>query len=109
MTVPFLDSDALKILALGVQAVSSCACGQAGHDVGNARTLAHYNLQHQMATRPLYLLTRWLTDVYTHESVPGKLLRETLLRVAQNWSPIKKAIARSLTGHGHLHQRGRLF
>jgi ubiquinone biosynthesis UbiH/UbiF/VisC/COQ6 family hydroxylase len=96
---------------LGIEALSKglLQAHQAGHDVGNARTLAHYNRQHQMATRPLYLLTRWLTDLYTHESVPGKLLRETLLRVAQNWSPIKKAIARSLTGNGHLHQRGRLF
>jgi ubiquinone biosynthesis UbiH/UbiF/VisC/COQ6 family hydroxylase len=89
---------------LGIEALSKglLQAHQAGRDVGNARTLAQFNRQHQMATRPLYLLTRWLTDVYTHESVPSKLLRETLLRVAQNLSPIKKAIARSLTGSGHL-------
>jgi hypothetical protein len=40
--------------------------------------------------------------VYTNESAPGKVLREALLRVGQNFYPLKKAIAQSLTGSGRL-------
>jgi ubiquinone biosynthesis UbiH/UbiF/VisC/COQ6 family hydroxylase len=75
---------------------------KAGRDIGNAGMLAQYDRQHQIATRPLYVVTRWLTDVYTNESAPGKVLREALLRAGQNFYPLKKAIAQSLTGSGRL-------
>ncbi|MPW16565.1 5-demethoxyubiquinol-8 5-hydroxylase UbiM [Paraburkholderia sp. CNPSo 3157] len=69
-----------------------------GFDVGAESVLSRYGDCHRRATRPLYLATRLVTDIYTNSSVPAKLARNIMLRAASFSTPFRKAIAASLTG-----------
>jgi 2-polyprenyl-6-methoxyphenol hydroxylase-like FAD-dependent oxidoreductase len=69
-----------------------------GFDVGTESVLSRYGDSHRRATRPLYLATRLVTDIYTNSSVPAKLARNIMLRAASFSTPFRKAIAASLTG-----------
>ncbi|MEX3937055.1 5-demethoxyubiquinol-8 5-hydroxylase UbiM [Paraburkholderia phymatum] len=69
-----------------------------GFDVGAESVLSRYGHSHRRATRPLYLATRLVTDIYTNSSVPAKLARNIMLRAASFSTPFRKAIAASLTG-----------
>ena len=67
-------------------------------DIAHQSLLDRYNRIHQWQTRPLYLLTRLIAEVYTRESPPAKLLRKALLRIGGRLTPLKRSIAASLTG-----------
>ncbi|SEJ02985.1 Ubiquinone biosynthesis hydroxylase, UbiH/UbiF/VisC/COQ6 family [Paraburkholderia diazotrophica] len=69
-----------------------------GFDVGAESVLSRYENCHRRATRPLYLATRLVTDIYTNSSVPAKLARNIMLRAASFATPFRRAIAASLTG-----------
>ncbi|WP_321947555.1 5-demethoxyubiquinol-8 5-hydroxylase UbiM [Paraburkholderia sp. J10-1] len=69
-----------------------------GFDIGALQVLQRYETQHRRATRPLYLATRFITDVYTNNTAPAKLARDFMLRAASRLMPFRKAIAASLTG-----------
>ncbi len=69
-----------------------------GLDIGALPLLQRYEAEHRRATRPLYLATRFITDVYTNNTAPAKLARDFLLRAASRFMPFRKAIAASLTG-----------
>ena len=69
-----------------------------GFDVGAESVLSRYESSHRRATRPLFLATRFITDIYTNGTVPARLARNIMLRAASHLTPFKKAIAASLTG-----------
>ncbi|WP_233888966.1 5-demethoxyubiquinol-8 5-hydroxylase UbiM [Paraburkholderia flagellata] len=69
-----------------------------GGDIGALSILQRYETQHRRATRPLYLATRFITDVYTNNTAPAKLARDFMLRAASRLMPFRRAIAASLTG-----------
>ncbi|CAD6533506.1 Ubiquinone hydroxylase UbiM [Paraburkholderia hiiakae] len=71
---------------------------KSGFDIGALSVLQRYEIQHRRATRPLYLATRFITDVYTNNTAPAKLARDIMLRAASRLMPFRKAIAASLTG-----------
>ncbi|WP_042270430.1 5-demethoxyubiquinol-8 5-hydroxylase UbiM [Paraburkholderia heleia] len=71
---------------------------KSGFDIGAPSVLQGYETQHRRATKPLYLATRFITDVYTNNTAPAKLARDFMLRAASKLMPFKKAIAASLTG-----------
>ncbi|WP_342777949.1 5-demethoxyubiquinol-8 5-hydroxylase UbiM [Paraburkholderia guartelaensis] len=71
---------------------------KSGCDIGSLAVLQRYESQHRRATRPLYLATRFITDVYTNNTAPAKLARDFMLRAASKLTPFRKAIAASLTG-----------
>ena len=50
------------------------------------------------ATRPLYMMTRLVIEIYTRESPPAKLARKLILRLGDKLIPFKKSIALSLAG-----------
>ena len=85
---------------LGVQKLSKEILGahRVGKDIGDQALLLRYERTHRLKTKPLFLMTRLITEIYTKESPPAKFLRKTLLHVSEKLAPFKKSIALSLTG-----------
>ncbi|HCR85172.1 MAG TPA: hypothetical protein DIV86_00685, partial [Alphaproteobacteria bacterium] len=51
---------------------------------------------HSKATRPLFLATNKIVDIYTNDSLPAKITRDFLLHAANNVLPIKNFITSKL-------------
>jgi ubiquinone biosynthesis UbiH/UbiF/VisC/COQ6 family hydroxylase len=68
-----------------------------GKDIGSDEVLKKYNFKHQQATRPLYHGTNSIVGLFTSESIPAKLIRNTTLRIANNFFPLKRLITNKLT------------
>jgi ubiquinone biosynthesis UbiH/UbiF/VisC/COQ6 family hydroxylase len=85
---------------LGVQKLSKEILGahKVGKDIGDQALLLRYERTHRLKTKPLFLMTRLITEIYTKESPPAKFLRKALLHVSEKLTPFKKSIALSLTG-----------
>lgn len=69
-----------------------------GRPLGDAAVLGRYERAHWLASRPTYLATQLVTQIYTHESPPARLLRQAALRIGQRFAPFRRAVAASLTG-----------
>jgi ubiquinone biosynthesis UbiH/UbiF/VisC/COQ6 family hydroxylase len=69
-----------------------------GIDIAGEAALKRYEDRHRRATRPLYVATRLIADIYTNGTPPARLARNLMLRAAAHFTPFKKAIANSLTG-----------
>ena len=85
---------------LGVQKLSKEILGahRVGKDIGDQALLLRYERTHRLKTKPLFLMTRLITEIYTKESPPAKFLRKALLHISEKLTPFKKSIALSLTG-----------
>ena len=85
---------------LGVQKLSReiLSAHQTGKDIGEQSLLLRYERAHRLKTRPLYLMTRLITELYTKESPPARLLRKALLHISERITLFKRSIATSLTG-----------
>ncbi len=70
----------------------------AGADIAAPRMLEGYERTHRRATRPLYLATQLVSTLYTTDSPPARLLRDTALRLGEALIPFKRAIAATLSG-----------
>ncbi|TBU74033.1 5-demethoxyubiquinol-8 5-hydroxylase UbiM [Phytopseudomonas daroniae] len=68
-----------------------------GRDIGTPAVLQRYARAQQRASWPLYQATSLLVRLYTDDRMPSRLLRNAGLRLAQNLSPLKSALARHLT------------
>lgn len=69
-----------------------------GGDIGALSVLRRYEQRHQRATRPLFLATRFITDIYTNGTLPARLARKVMLRAASRLAPFRRAVAASLMG-----------
>ncbi|MEK6292230.1 MAG: 5-demethoxyubiquinol-8 5-hydroxylase UbiM [Paraburkholderia tropica] len=69
-----------------------------GGDIGALNVLRRYESRHRRATRPLFLATRLITEMYTNVTLPARLARNVMLRAASHLAPFRKAVAASLTG-----------
>lgn len=69
-----------------------------GQDIGNSALLAAYSRAHQKNTRLLYHGTNAIVKLFTNETAPGKWLRHRVLRASNALPPLKRLIARQLTG-----------
>lgn len=85
---------------LGVETLGRAiiAAQRRGFDPGAESVLRQYEGRHRRATRPLFLATRFITDVYTNSSAPARLARGIMLHAASRLMPFRRAIAASLTG-----------
>jgi len=70
-----------------------------GLDIADAAVLRRYEARHRRATKPLYLATRFITQIYTNDTPPARLARDLLLRAAARFTPFRRAVADSLSGH----------
>jgi 2-polyprenyl-6-methoxyphenol hydroxylase-like FAD-dependent oxidoreductase len=85
---------------LGLESLSQAIiqAKEEGMDIGSRVLLERYEKQHRRNTRPLFLITRLITEIYTRESPPAKLLRKAMLHIGQRLRPLKHSIAASLSG-----------
>ena len=70
----------------------------AGLDIAGNALLARYEQKHRQDTRPLYLITRFITEIYTRDSLPARVARDAMLRIGERLTPFKRAVAMSLAG-----------
>jgi ubiquinone biosynthesis UbiH/UbiF/VisC/COQ6 family hydroxylase len=73
-----------------------------GLPVSDGAVLSAYQRRHRMASLPLYLATATVVGLYTDDRLPARLLRRSVLRVANQVAPFRQAVARQLTGRGGL-------
>jgi 2-polyprenyl-6-methoxyphenol hydroxylase-like FAD-dependent oxidoreductase len=85
---------------LGVEKLSKeiLTAHKLGKDIGDQSLLLRYERTHRLKTKPLFMMTRLITEIYTKESPPAKLLRKALLPISDRLTPFKRSIATSLTG-----------
>jgi 2-polyprenyl-6-methoxyphenol hydroxylase-like FAD-dependent oxidoreductase len=88
---------------LGLRSVEALSAGlaqaaQRGLGLADPSALARYERTHWLASRPTYLATQWVTQLYTQEVGPARLLRDVALRLGQGFAPFRRAVAASLTG-----------
>ncbi len=61
-------------------------------DAGSAQGLHQFERQHRMATAPLFAGTNGIASLYTHDGPPFRQIREAGLRLAERFTPFKKAV-----------------
>jgi ubiquinone biosynthesis UbiH/UbiF/VisC/COQ6 family hydroxylase len=67
-----------------------------GGDLGCVEGLARYERRHRRASRPLYLATRAIVELYTDDRAPARIVRETILRAGRRLTPFRRVLARTL-------------
>ena len=74
-------------------------------DIASPRRLAAYAARHRAHSLPLYSATATVVGLYTSNQLPARLLRRAILRTANRLPPLRRAIARQLTGMGGIIER----
>ncbi|ELA09386.1 hypothetical protein MOMA_03250 [Moraxella macacae 0408225] len=67
-------------------------------DFASQKLLARYEKQHMLITRPMYHGTNAMVKLFTTDSKPAKLVRTAVMRISNNFLPIKALITKQLTG-----------
>jgi ubiquinone biosynthesis UbiH/UbiF/VisC/COQ6 family hydroxylase len=68
-----------------------------GRDFGAKEVLQRYETKHMRVTRPMYWGTNGIVGLFTNDNPPAKAFRSVLLRLANNFPPVKHVIKNSLT------------
>jgi ubiquinone biosynthesis UbiH/UbiF/VisC/COQ6 family hydroxylase len=68
-----------------------------GEDFGSLQVLQRYETKHMRATRPMYWGTNGIVGLFTNDKAPARAVRSLLLRIANNFPPIKHVIRNKLT------------
>jgi ubiquinone biosynthesis UbiH/UbiF/VisC/COQ6 family hydroxylase len=68
-----------------------------GIDIGSLSILQNFQRRYRSATKPLYLGTNAIVDLYTKETGTAKLARRALLRLGNKLKPARKLIIEQLT------------
>ena len=68
-----------------------------GSDFASAQVLESYQSRHMRVTRPMYYGTNGIVGLFTNDSAPAKAVRQLVLRVANNFPPVKHLITSRLT------------
>ncbi len=66
-------------------------------DIGTLAVLKQYEKDHMQVTKFLYHGTNSIVGLFTSETLPAKFARNALLRIANNFPPIKNMITGKLT------------
>jgi len=66
-------------------------------DIGSPAVLENYQSIHRRVTWPLYLGTNALVNLYTSEGLQAKIARTAMLRLGNNFWPIKRTLMTKLT------------
>jgi len=68
-----------------------------GRDFGSQEVLQRYEAQHMRVTRPMYWGTNGIVGLFTNDKPPARAIRNVMLRLANNFPPIKHIIKNRLT------------
>jgi ubiquinone biosynthesis UbiH/UbiF/VisC/COQ6 family hydroxylase len=66
-------------------------------DFGLQKILEKYEMKHRRASKPLYLGTNAIVKLYTGDSLFSKIARKAMLRIGNNFTPVKNRIINQLT------------
>jgi len=66
-------------------------------DIGGQQLLKKYETTHQRVSKPIYLGTNAIVDLYTNDILPAKIARSALLLISNYFPPIKNKITHQLT------------
>ncbi len=66
-------------------------------DFGLQKILEKYEMKHRRASKPLYLGTNAIVKLYTGDSLFSKIARKAMLRIGNNFTPVKNKIINQLT------------
>ncbi|MFW5926985.1 MAG: 5-demethoxyubiquinol-8 5-hydroxylase UbiM [Wenzhouxiangella sp.] len=69
-----------------------------GDDIASQHRLAAYARRHRTHSLPLYSATNAVVGLFTDDRLPARALRRFVLRTAGRLTPLRRAIARQLTG-----------
>jgi ubiquinone biosynthesis UbiH/UbiF/VisC/COQ6 family hydroxylase len=69
---------------------------KSGRDIGSEEVLDYYQNQHKKVTRPLYLATNKIVDLYTKDSMAARVARDAFIHISNNVLPIKSFITSKL-------------
>lgn len=68
-----------------------------GKDYASTAVLSRYQLRHMQITRPMYVGTNGIVRLFSNDTLPAKVLRGLVLRVANNFPPVKRLTTQTLT------------
>lgn len=71
-----------------------------GGDIGALATLRPYETKHRLATRPLFLATNALAQLYTDERFPARVARDAAIRFGQGLPMVRSLIVSRLMRAG---------
>jgi len=80
-----------------------------GRDIGALEVLEKYQSKHMLVTKPLYLGTNGIVNLFTNDDLPAKILRKLVLGFSNNIAPIKNTIMNRLTEVDVMFPRSRRF
>lgn len=70
-----------------------------GGDIADAAMLRRYEVEHKMATLPLYAATNMLVKLYTDERLPARLARGAVLRLGAGLPLARRGVSALLMQH----------
>ena len=65
-------------------------------DIASPTVLRRYHVKHRRVTRPFYLATNGMVQLYTRDDLPARILRGAMLRLGNRMRPINHAIVERL-------------
>lgn len=71
-----------------------------GGDIASPAMLARYDRELRRATRPLYLATMMIVQLYTNDTRPARLLRQAVLSASARIPPLRRAVVHSVMQAG---------
>jgi len=69
---------------------------ESGTDIASNKVLLAYERTHRRQTRPLFLATHAIANIYSNDSLPARFLRATTLRLGRRIPSLKRAVAEFL-------------
>ena len=69
---------------------------ESGNDIASNKVLLAYERTHRRQTRPLFLATHAIANIYSNDSLPARFLRATTLRLGRRIPSLKRAVAEFL-------------
>jgi 2-polyprenyl-6-methoxyphenol hydroxylase-like FAD-dependent oxidoreductase len=73
-----------------------------GTDIGLLSVLKKYEQKHMRVTKFLYHGTNNIVGLFTNETMPAKFARSAVLRIANNFPPVRQLIVNKLTETGKM-------
>lgn len=80
-----------------------------GRDFSAPEVLEKYQSKHMQVTKPLYLGTNGIVNLFTNDDLPAKILRKLVLGFSNNFAPVKYTIMNRLTELDEMFPRSRRF
>lgn len=77
-----------------------------GKDIGSLDVLKKYENKHMRVSKFLYHGTNNIVGLFTNETIPAKVARKAVLRIANNFPPVRHLIVNKLTETGELNRSG---